>query len=192
MALNAVKTSCVILPTCIRNIARPALSVPSFIACKRWTVTQRRYSTAEALATPQAEGEQKVYDPKIQKLVEDIGSLTLLEVADLNELLKSTLKITDAPMMMGAPAAAAPAEEKDEDDEKPIKKLLVVKLVKFDTAKKVALIKAIKGIIPGMNLVQAKKFVESAPQVVQGELMKEEAEKLKEVIEAAGGETEIE
>ena len=67
---------------------RPALSAPSFIACKRWTVTQRRYSTAEALATPQAEGEQKVYDLKIQKLVEDIGSLTLLEVADLNELLK--------------------------------------------------------------------------------------------------------
>ena len=42
----------------------------------------------EALATPPLEGEEKVYQPKIQKLVEDIGSLTLLEVADLNELLK--------------------------------------------------------------------------------------------------------
>ena len=40
--------------------------------------------------------------------------------------------------------------------------------------------------------LQAKKFVESAPQVVQGELQKEEAEKLKEAIEAAGGTTEIE
>ena len=74
--------------TSIYNVFRPTLSAPSFIACKRWTGSQRRYSTAEALATPQAEGEEKVYDPKIQKLVEDIGSLTLLEVADLNELLK--------------------------------------------------------------------------------------------------------
>ena len=41
-------------------------------------------------------------------------------------------------------------------------------------------------------MLQAKKFVESAPQVVQGELQKEEAEKLKEAIEAAGGVTEIE
>ncbi|KAK2183226.1 hypothetical protein NP493_319g01013 [Ridgeia piscesae] len=192
MALNAIRTSSAILPSCIRSIVRPTLSAHSFIACKRWTGSQRRYSTAEALATPQAEGEEKVYDPKIQKLVEDIGSLTLLEVADLNELLKSTLKITDAPMMMGAPVAAAPVEQEKEEEEKPIKKLLAVKLMKFDTAKKVALIKTIKSIIPGMNLVQAKKFVESAPQVVQGELQKEEAEKLKEAIEAAGGTTEIE
>ena len=44
--------------------------------------------------------------------------------------------------------------QEKEEEEKPIKKLLAVKLMKFDTAKKVALIKTIKSIIPGMNLVQ--------------------------------------
>lgn len=59
-------------------------------------------------------GQEKSYDPRISKLVDDISRLTLLEVADLNELLKKRLNIPDTPMMgpmsFAAAGPAAPAE----------------------------------------------------------------------------------
>jgi large subunit ribosomal protein L7/L12 len=67
-----------------------------------------------------------------------------------------------------------------------------VKLESFDTAKKVTLIKEIKNLIEGMNLVQAKKFVESCPMVVKGDLSKDEADKLKDALTAAGAVCKIE
>ncbi len=67
-----------------------------------------------------------------------------------------------------------------------------VKLESFDTAKKVTLIKEIKNLVEGMNLVQAKKFVESCPTVVKADLSKDEAEKLKESLIAAGAVCKIE
>lgn len=156
----------------------------------------RRYSiAAEALSAPHAEGTEKTYNPKIQKLVHDISQLSLLEVADLNELLKKTLNIRDAPMMaMGAVSAAPPPKEEEEEAAAPRQEQVsfTVKLTKFEEAKKVQLIKAIKGLVPNMNLVQAKKFVESVPQVVKADLPKDEAEKLKAEILAAGGTAEIE
>jgi large subunit ribosomal protein L7/L12 len=66
-----------------------------------------------------------------------------------------------------------------------------LKLVKFDEGKKVAIIKEIKNLIEGMNLVQAKKFVESVPTVVKADLPKEEAEKLRDALVAVGGVCEI-
>lgn len=58
-------------------------------------------------------GQQKTYEPKIVKLVDEISQLTLLQVADLNELLKKTLNIPDTPMM-GAMSFAAPAASSSE------------------------------------------------------------------------------
>ena len=55
-----------------------------------------------------------------------------------------------------------------------------------------ALIKEIKNNVEGMNLVQAKKFVESAPAVVKTDLSKDEAEALKSTLEAVGGTCRIE
>lgn len=67
-----------------------------------------------------------------------------------------------------------------------------VKMLKFDDKQKVALIKEIKNLFEGMNLVQAKKFVESAPTVVKDDVSKEEAEKLKAALEKIGATIEIE
>ncbi|KAK7502359.1 hypothetical protein BaRGS_00006312 [Batillaria attramentaria] len=158
------------------------------------TSRHRSTAAAETIPPPHAEGEPKIYNPKIEKLVQDISQLTLLEVADLNELLKKTLNIQDAPMMaMGAVAAPAAKEEEEEEVAPRQEKVaFTVKLTKFDDKKKVQLIKEIKNLIPNMNLVQAKKFVESAPQVVKADIAKDEAEKLKEALVAAGGEAEIE
>lgn len=143
------------------------------------------------------EGEEKKYSVKIQKLVDEITELTLVEVADLNELLKKTLKLPDAPAMAfsAMPAAAGMMAAEEDADDVPVqqeKTLFTIRLIKFDDAKKVAVIKEIKSMIEGMNLVQAKKFVESVPQVIRSEISKEEAEKLKETLAAAGGTVEIE
>ena len=159
-----------------------------------------RSTTAEAapqdekipLATPQRE-----YTPKITALVDQIAALNLLEVSDLNALLKERLNISDAPVMMagmgGAPAAAAaPEEEEEEEAPAAIQTAFTIKLKEFDTAKKVALIKELKAQVEGMNLVQAKKFVESAPAVVKADVSKDEAEALKKALEAAGAVCEIE
>uniref|UniRef100_A0A2R5LHW5 Putative mitochondrial ribosomal protein l12 strongylocentrotus purpuratus n=1 Tax=Ornithodoros turicata TaxID=34597 RepID=A0A2R5LHW5_9ACAR len=154
-----------------------------------------QYST-QVLAQPVSAAEEKRYPVKISRIVEEISKLTLLEVADLNDLLKKTLNIQETPMMAGgwAPPAAAAAKEEDEDSGvvAKVQTAFTVKLVKFDEPKKIQLIKELKNLMEGINLVQAKKFVESAPQVVKADLPKDEAEKLKAAIEAAGGTCEIE
>ncbi len=141
------------------------------------------------------------YPPKIVSLVDQIERLNLLEVADLNSLLKSRLKITDAPVMMagavpaGGSAPGAAAQEEEEDEAAPavtVQTSFTVKLNGFDAAKKVALIKELKSQVEDMNLVQAKKFVESAPAVVKADIGKDEAEALKKALEAAGAEVAIE
>jgi len=146
------------------------------------------------LPPPPATGATRVYSDKIQGIVDQISRLSLIEVADLNECLKTTLKIPDTPMMaVGAPMAAAPKaeEEGEEDVKKAVKTAFTVKLVKYDDAKKVALIKEIKNQLEGVNLVQAKQFVEKAPQIVKADLAKDDAEKLKALLEAAGATVEI-
>ena len=95
------------------------------LAPRQMTLIRPRVRTMSALPFPESEStpiEAKNYPEKIVKIVDDISHLTLLEVADLNELLKSRLKITDAPVMMagafaGGPAggAAAPAAEEEEE-----------------------------------------------------------------------------
>lgn len=65
-------------------------------------------------------------------------------------------------------------------------------MTKYDDKQKVALIKEIKNIFEGMNLVQAKKFVESVPALVKEDLSKDEAEKLKETLTKIGAVIEIE
>lgn len=121
-------------------------------------------------------------------------------MSDLNELLRKKLNIKDVAMSYaampggGAPAQAAKAEAEPEPEAMPkaTKSSFKLKLVKFDDAKKVALIKEIKTLGENMNLVQAKKFVESLPQVFKDNIGKEDAEKLKAQLEKAGAVCEIE
>ncbi|XP_077589893.1 large ribosomal subunit protein bL12m [Stigmatopora nigra] len=146
---------------------------------------------SDALVSPSLDGAPKQYSPKIQELVNDIASLTLLEVSDLNELLKKTLNIQDVGMMpMGAMAASAGPGPAAAEEEAPVKKEkthFTVKLTEVNAAEKVKLIKEVKNCIQGLNLVQAKKLVESLPQEIRANVSKEEAEKLKAALQAAGG-----
>ncbi|NXB60049.1 DIC protein, partial [Struthidea cinerea] len=151
----------------------------------------------EALAGAPLDTAAKEYSPKVRQLVRDIAGLTLLEVADLNALLKETLKIPDVGVMPAAaaasllPAQAAPQEE----EEVPLKKEkthFTVRLTELKATDKVKLIKEVKNFVPGVNLVQAKKLVESLPQEIKANASKEEAEKIKAALEAAGGTTQQE
>merc|ERR1711913_181680 len=101
---------------------------------------------------------------------------------------------SEAPVMMAGTAAAAPAAKVEEEEAAPVvvQTSFTVKLHKFDPAKKVPIIKEIKNLVEGRNLVQAKKFVEGAPAVVKADIAKDEAEKIKEALIAVGGEVTIE
>ncbi|XP_063234416.1 large ribosomal subunit protein bL12m [Bacillus rossius redtenbacheri] len=157
-------------------------------------LTQPEVQSQAALQIPQPDGEAKVYDPKIEKLVSDISQLNLLEVSQLSDALKKRLNLPDAPVMaMGSFAMGAQPAPEEEEEVVPAKvqTSFTVKLTKYSEKQKVALIKEVKNLVEGMNLVQAKKFVESAPAVVKSDLSKDEAEKLKEALVNVGAEVEI-
>jgi large subunit ribosomal protein L7/L12 len=118
---------------------------------------------------------------KVEKLVEEISSLTLVEASELKKALEDKFGVTAAaPMMMGgmmpAAAEAAPAvEEKTEFD---------VELTDIG-ANKINVIKVIREIT-GLGLKDAKDLVEAAPKVVKEGASKAEAEDMKKKIEEAG------
>lgn len=119
---------------------------------------------------------------KIEKLLEEISSLTLVEAADLKKALEEKFGVTAAaPVMMGgvmpgAAAEAAPAaEEQTEFD---------VELTDVG-ANKINVIKVIREIT-GLGLKDAKDLVEAAPKVIKEATSKADAEDLKKKIEEAG------
>lgn len=154
-------------------------------------------TTAQAITEPVPEGSELPPNPKLQAIVNDIAKLNLLEVSELSTLLKKTLNLPDAPVVsygVGGGASAAPvAAEEEEAAGGPavIQTLFKVKLNSFDDSKKIVLIKELKNQCEGMNLVQAKKFIESAPAIVKEDLSKEEAEALKAALEKFGAAVEV-
>ncbi len=118
----------------------------------------------------------------IQKLVEELSKLTVLEAVELSKALEETWGVSAAAAVAVAagPAAGAAAEEKSEFD-----------VVLTDVgANKLAVIKAVKEIT-GLGLGEAKTLVESAPKTVKEAVAKDEAEKMKASIEAAGAKVEL-
>lgn len=164
---------------------------------RRTNSTEAAAVSADKLTMPPPEGVDRPASPKLAKIAEDISALNLLEVSELSSLLKKKLNLPETSFMpamgMAMPAAGASAAEEEEDaGPKKVQTSFKVKMVKFDEKQKVALIKEIKSLMEGMNLVQAKKFVESAPALVKDDVSKEEAEKLKEALSKVGAVIEIE
>src|ERR1044072_6135537 len=122
---------------------------------------------------------------KIEKLVEDLSSLTVLEAADLAKLLEDKWGVSAAaPVAVAAAApagaAAAPAEEKTE--------FTVVLTDAGD--KKINVIKEVRAIT-GLGLKEAKDLVEGAPKEVKADVSKDEANKIKKQLEDAGAKVEL-
>ncbi|XP_045467111.1 54S ribosomal protein L12, mitochondrial-like [Harmonia axyridis] len=181
---------------CLHQCARRSTSLSS----SSLRVLGQNYSTApsstaaspaiENLTIPPPSNVDKPVSEKIERLFNDISKLNLLEVSELSDLLKKRLNLSDISAVQEAGPAAAPTEDHDDVPLK-AKSSFRVKLMKFEEKQKVALIKEMKGIMEGMNLVQAKKFVESAPAVVKADISKNEADKLKEAIGKVGGVVQI-
>ncbi len=119
--------------------------------------------------------------PKLQKIVDTVKELSLMEVADLVKALEEEFGVSAAaPVMMGgampAAANAAEAEEKTEFDV----------ILKDAGSNKIGAIKAVRVLKPELGLGEAKAFVESAPKTVLEAANKEEAEKAKKALEEAG------
>jgi len=122
---------------------------------------------------------------KIEKLVDDLSGLTVLEAAELAKLLEEKWGVSAAAPVaaMAAPAAgaaAAPAVEKTE--------FTVVLASAGD--KKINVIKEIRAIT-GLGLKEAKDLVEGAPKEVKADVSKDEANKIKKQLEDAGAKVEL-
>ncbi len=119
----------------------------------------------------------------IDTLVEELGKLTVLEAVDLVKKLEETWGVSAAAAVVAAgPAAVAEAvEEKTEFD-----------VVITDCgANKIAVIKAVREVAPGLGLADAKKLVESAPAKVLEGVAKDAAETAKKKLEEAGAKIEL-
>lgn len=121
----------------------------------------------------------------LEKIVDDLSALTVMEAAELATMLEEKWGVSAAaPVAVAAGGAAggdaAAAEEKDEFD---------VVLAEAG-GNKIAVIKEVRGIT-GLGLKEAKDLVEGAPKPLKEGVKKEEAEEMKQKIEAAGGKVEL-
>jgi large subunit ribosomal protein L7/L12 len=120
----------------------------------------------------------------LQKIVDDLSSLTVLEAAELAKLLEEKWGVSAAAAVAVAAApggaAAAPVEEKTE--------FTVVLAAAGD--KKIEVIKEVRAVT-GLGLKEAKDLVEGAPKSVKEGIAKDEAEKIKAQLEKAGAKVEL-
>ncbi len=126
---------------------------------------------------------------KLEKIVDDLSALTVLEAAELSKLLEEKWGVSAAaPVAMAMPAGgaggAAPAEAGEEQTE-----FTVVLTDGGD--KKINVIKEVRGARPDLGLKEAKDLVEGAPQNVVENVSKQAAEELKKKLEEAGAKVTI-
>ncbi len=117
---------------------------------------------------------------KLEKLVDDLSALSVLEAAELSKLLEEKWGVSAAaPVAVAAAGAAAPVEVVEEQTE-----FTVVLTGGGD--KKINVIKEVRSVRPDLGLKEAKDLVEGAPQNVKENVSKQEAEEVKNKLEAAG------
>ena len=119
----------------------------------------------------------------LNKIIEDLSSLTVVEAAELSKQLEEKWGVTAAAAVAAAPAAGAgdaPAEEKDE--------FTVMLTAAGD--KKINVIKEVRAVTE-LGLKEAKDLVEGAPKEVKSGVNKKEAEEIKAKLEAAGEKVEL-
>jgi large subunit ribosomal protein L7/L12 len=121
----------------------------------------------------------------INKIVEDLSGLTILEVADLVKALEEKWGVSAAaPVAVAAAGPAAAGEAAEEQTEFDV-------ILKSDGGNKIAVIKEVRGAVSGLGLAEAKKLVESAPTPLKEGVSKQEAEETKAKLEAVGAVIEI-
>ena len=121
--------------------------------------------------------------PDLNKIIDDLSSLTVVEAAELSKQLEEKWGVTAAAAVAAAPAATGggtPAEEKSE--------FTIVLASSGD--KKINVIKEIRAVT-SLGLKEAKDLVEGAPKEIKAGVNKKEAEEIKKKLEAAGAKVEL-
>ena len=124
---------------------------------------------------------------KLEKLVDDLSTLTVLEASELSKLLEEKWGVSAAaPVAVAAAggAAAAPAEAAEEQTEFTV-------MLTAGGDKKINVIKEVRSVRPDLGLKEAKDLVEAAPAAVKENVSKQEAEEIKKKLEEAGASVSI-
>jgi large subunit ribosomal protein L7/L12 len=124
---------------------------------------------------------------KLEKLVEDLSALTVLEASELSKLLEEKWGVSAAApvaVAAAAPGGGAPAEAVEEQTEFTV-------VLTGGGEKKINVIKEVRGVRPDLGLKEAKDLVESAPQNVVENVSKQQAEEVKKKLEEAGASVQI-
>ena len=119
----------------------------------------------------------------INKIAEELGTLTILEAADLVKLLEEKWGVSAAAPVAAAGAAAAPAEAEEEKTEFDV-------ILKSAGANKINVIKVVRALT-GLGLKEAKDKVDGAPSTLKEAVSKEEAEEAKKQLTEAGAVVEV-
>jgi len=152
---------------------------------KKASRAKKEVKEGEAKETPVAKKGAKVLTK--DEIVAAIKNMTMLDLADLVKTLENEFGVSAAPIAVAAAApAAAPSEQAAAAEEKTE---FAVTLKNFGE-KKIEVIKAVREVTT-LGLKQAKDLVEAAPQVVKEGVPKEEAETIKQKLEAAGATVEV-
>jgi len=122
----------------------------------------------------------------LNKIVDDLSALSVVEAAELSKLLEEKWGVTAAAPVAVAAAGAAGAAGAEAAEEKTDFSVVLAEI----GDKKINVIKEVRAIT-GLGLKEAKDLVEAAPKEVKASVPKEEAEKMKEALEAAGAKVEL-
>lgn len=120
------------------------------------------------------------------KLVEEIGNMTVIELSEFVDILKDKFNVSDMPIAaVSAGAGAAPAAEAAEE------KSEYKVTLKEGGPEKIKNIKALRSVVANLSLADAKKAVEEAPTVIAEAASKDDAQKMKKELEAVGAKVEL-
>ena len=123
----------------------------------------------------------------INKIAEELGTLTILEAADLVKLLEEKWGVSAAAPAVAVPAAGAAAAPAEAEEEKTEFNVVLTEA----GANKIAVIKAVREVKAGLGLVDAKKLVEGTPAVILEAVSKDEANAAKAKLEEAGAKVDV-
>lgn len=133
--------------------------------------------------------ETKKLSTKVEQIAKEIEGLTALELSELASYLEKKFGVSSMPMIAAAPVGATPASA-EASAGKEEKTTFTVNLTDAG-ANKLAVIKAVREILPNLGLMEAKKLVESAPKELLKDVKKDAAEEAKKKVETAGGKVEL-
>jgi large subunit ribosomal protein L7/L12 len=121
---------------------------------------------------------------KNEKIIQEISGMSIMDLANLVKDIETTFGVSAAAPVAAASAATAAAPAAEEKTNYKVN-------LKEAGAEKVKVIKALRQVLPALNLTDAKKLVEEAPSVIAESVSKDDAQKIKKELEAAGAKVEL-